>query len=550
MKLLELLSWGDNRLMLRLAVAGTLSGIGSAALLGIVNSAAEEISNNGLDRVNWLLAGIFILISVIYFLAEVFLLSNIARQIEAGIDKVRKKLFGLIADADYAELETFGQARLYDSITQSTQVISQNSHLLGMTFRSLLLLVAVMIYVFWLSALAFFLIVAVVGAGIVIYLRMGRTLSEWFGKLHRIEGILFGKIADLFFGIKEVRMWSRRSDTLYASFFQTSEDKLEIGKTTHRLISRQMIMGISAFYILLAVIVFVVPVYTASFGTDISKIVTAVLFMIGPISIIVQSMTVLGMAEQSAQRMMALSEDLSAIREPIAEDGGRSLPSDFDRITFDQVTFTYPNRDPRHGFVLGPLDLSIERGELLFVTGGNGAGKSTLIKLLTGLYRPVSGAIKIDDLQLGPQSIAPYRNLIATVFSDFHLFAELYGTDGIDPDEATYWLERFEMAHATGIQNGRYTTIDLSAGQRKRLGLITAILEHRPIIVLDEWAADQDPQFRKKFYHEILPELKRRGTTVIAVTHDDHYFDIPDRRLHLETGKLAELESNDARGRL
>lgn len=550
MKLLELLSWGDNRFMLRLAIAGTLSGIGSAALLGIVNSAAEEISNNGLDRVNWLLAGIFILISIVYFLAEVYLLSNIARQIEDGIDKVRKRLFGQIAAADYAQLETFGQARLYDSITQSTQVISQNSHLIGMTFRSLLLLVAVMAYVFWLSALAFFLIVVVIGAGIVIYLRMGRTLSDWFGELHRIEGVLFGKIADLFFGIKEVRMWSRRSDTLYASFARTSEDKMEIGQNAHRLISRQMIMGISAFYVLLAVIVFVVPVYTASLGTDISKIVTAVLFMIGPISIIVQSMTVLGMAEQSAQRMAALSKDLSAISEPIAEEGASALPSEFNRITFDQVTFTYPNRDPRHGFVLGPLDLSIERGELLFVTGGNGAGKSTLVKLLTGLYRPVSGAIRIDQLQLGPQSIAPYRNLIATVFSDSHLFADLHGTDGIDPEEAAYWLERFEMAHATGIQDGRYTTIDLSAGQRKRLGLITAILEHRPIIVLDEWAADQDPQFRKKFYREILPELKRRGTTIIAVTHDDHYFDVPDRRLHLETGELVELESDDVRGRL
>ena len=178
MKLLELLSWGDNRLMARLAFAGALSGAGSAVLLGLVNTAAEGIADNGVDQVDWLLAGGFIALAVVYFLAEVFLLANISTQIEQGIDKVRRKLLGQIAHADFARLETFGQARLFDSITQSTQVISQNSHMIGMSFRSLLLVVAVMIYVFWLSTLAFFLIVMVIGAGIVIYLQMGKQLGK------------------------------------------------------------------------------------------------------------------------------------------------------------------------------------------------------------------------------------------------------------------------------------------------------------------------------------------------------------------------------------
>ena len=271
--------------------------------------------------------------------------------------------------------------------------------------------------------------------------------------------------------------------------------------------------------------------------------------MIGPISIIVQSMSVLGMAERSAVRMMQLSQDLEDIREPIAEDG-MPLSDPFDHVSFENVVFNYPNRDPRHGFELGPIDLSVKRGELLFITGGNGAGKSTLIKLLTGLYRPVSGKVSINNIQLGPQSMSAYRNLIATVFSDSHLFEELFGTADITTEDAQYWIERFELAHVTGIRDGRFITIALSAGQRKRLALITAILEDRPIIVLDEWAADQDPYFRKKFYREILPELKQRGTTIIAVTHDDHYFDIADRRLHLDTGKLTELDLNDPRGRI
>ncbi|MBV17004.1 MAG: peptide ABC transporter [Thalassospira sp.] len=549
MKLLELLSWGDNNLVIRLGVAGALSGVGSAALLGIVNTAAEEIADNGIDEVNWALAATFIVLAVVYFLAEVFLISTIARQIENGIDRVRKKLLSQIAVADFAQIEIFGQSRLFDSITQSTQNISQNSHMIGMAFRSLLLLIAVMAYVFWLSMLAFFIIVVVVGVGILIYLRMGKTLSMWFGKLHQVETILFDRVSDLFAGIKEVRMWSKRSDAFKVAFDNASDNKAEIGKKAQTMISRQMIMGISAFYILLAIIVFIVPVYSDSFDADVAKISTAVLFMIGPISIIVQSMSVLGMAERSAVRMMQLSQDLEDIREPIAEDG-MPLSDPFDHVSFENVIFTYPNRDPRHGFELGPIDLSVKRGELLFITGGNGAGKSTLIKLLTGLYRPVSGKVSINNTQLGPQSMSAYRNLIATVFSDSHLFEELFGTADITTEDAQYWIERFELAHVTGIRDGRFITIALSAGQRKRLALITAILEDRPIIVLDEWAADQDPYFRKKFYREILPELKQRGTTIIAVTHDDHYFDVADRRLHLDTGKLTELDLNDPRGRI
>lgn len=548
MKLLELLSWGDNKLTLRLGVAGVLSGVGSAALLGLVNTAAEKISNDGLDEVDWLLASAFGLIAVIYFFAEIFLLRHISRQVETGIDRARKKLLAQIAVADYARLESFGQARLFESITQSSQQISQNSPLLGMCFRSVLLLIAVMAYVFWVSSLAFFLVIAVIGIGSVVYLRMGKELGGWFVKLQQAEMAMFGYIADLFRGIKEVRMWSKRSNALYAAFVPASEEKVACGEVVHKQISRQMIFGLSAFYILLAVIVFVVPAYSNSLGTDLAKVSTAVLFMTGPITVVVQSVSILSMLEQAASKMLSLSDELEAMREPIDDTSAANLPESFDEIVFEGVTFTYPNRDPEHGFVLGPLDLKINAGEILFVTGGNGAGKSTMVKLLTGLYRPDDGKIRIDEITLGNRSIAPYRNLIATVFSDFHLFSELFGVTDVDPDEAEYWLTRFEIGHVTGIRDGKFLNVDLSSGQRKRLGLIAAILEKRPIIVLDEWAADQDPYFRKKFYRDILPELKSRGTTIIAVTHDDHFFDVADRRLHLETGKLADADLAKAVG--
>ena len=558
MKLLDLLSSGDNRLLTRLTVAGGMAGGGSALLLVIVNAAAEQIEENAVDEVNWFLAGAFIAMSAVYFLSEIYLVSHIGAQIESGIHRVRARLLDGLVNADFARIERFGRTRLYESITQSSQIISQNSQLLAHAFRSLLLIVAVMLYVLWLSPLAFFLIVIVIGAGTMIYLRMGRELSACYHRLAGVENSLFERVADLFYGIKEVRMSSTRSDALNAAFVETSERKEETAVQALDLTFRQQVMGMTAFYILLAVIVFVVPVYSPGFSGTVMKVSTAVLFMIGPISAVVQSWTVLGAAEHAASRMIALDADLAAMAEPLAEGSDAVVARDFARIGFHNATFRYAHRDQNHGFQLGPVTLDIARGELIFITGGNGSGKSTLIKLLTALYYPTDGHIEIDGIRLGPQSIGSYRNLISTVFSDFHLFSRLYGQGGIDREEAAFWLHLFELDHITGIhipdiedtfedgavvpvEQPRFVRQDLSQGQRKRLALISAILEHRPILVLDEWAADQDPHFRKKFYREILPELRKRGLTVVAVTHDDHYFDAADRCMHLEEGQLRDV---------
>jgi len=560
MKLLDLLSSGDNRLLTRLTLAGGLAGGGSAVLLAIVNAAAEQIEQTEIDKVNWFLAGAFIAVSIVYFFSEIYLVAHIGARIENGIHRVRARLLTGLANADFARIERFGRTRLYESITQSSQVISQNSQLLAHAFRSLLLVLAVMLYVLWLSPLAFFLIVIVIGFGTMIYLRMGRELSTCYHRLAAAENSLFERVADLFYGIKEVRMSSARSDALNTAFAATSAHKEETAVQAHDLTFRQQVMGMMAFYILLAVIVFVVPVYSPGFSGTVMKVSTAVLFMIGPISAVVQSWTVLGAAENAASRMISLDADLAAMAEPVAEDDGAMVARDFTRIGFHNAIFRYAHRDQNHGFQLGPVTLEIARGELIFITGGNGSGKSTLIKLLTALYYPTDGHIEIDDIRLGPQSIGSYRHLISTVFSDFHLFSHLYGLGEIDRTEAAFWLRMFELDHITGINipdekdpaeadsantlsvgHARFVRQDLSQGQRKRLALIAAILEHRPILVLDEWAADQDPHFRRKFYREILPELCKRGLTVVAVTHDDHYFDAADRCLHLEAGQLHDV---------
>jgi putative pyoverdin transport system ATP-binding/permease protein len=237
--------------------------------------------------------------------------------------------------------------------------------------------------------------------------------------------------------------------------------------------------------------------------------------------------------------MLGLETELADLAEPGSDGPALPIPTDFSEIQMLGVEFTFPASAGEQAFSVGPFDLVIRRGETVFITGGNGSGKSTFLKLLCSLYHPLRGRIMVDGVEIEPARLAAYRSLIATVFADFHLFPRLY--DLTKENEAHNLLGWMELGRMTTLDGDRFSRRDLSAGQRKRLALVAAVLEQKPILILDEWAADQDPQFRFKFYREILPELKRRGLTIIAVTHDDHHFDVAERRLHMEEVRLTEL---------
>jgi putative ATP-binding cassette transporter len=206
------------------------------------------------------------------------------------------------------------------------------------------------------------------------------------------------------------------------------------------------------------------------------------------------------------------------------------------------VEYEYPSDNGGEPFRIGPISLTVSAGEVVFIVGGNGSGKSTFLKVLTGLYTPRAGSLRVDGVAVVPENVAAYRELLSAIFSDFHLFAKLYGLLGADAAAVRGLLAQMRLDDKTSFQGGRFTNRKLSTGQRKRLAMIVAMLEDRPLCVFDEWAADQDPVFRKYFYEELLPLLQRRGKTIIAVSHDDRYFDCADRVVTMEEGKIRSLE--------
>jgi putative ATP-binding cassette transporter len=453
------------------------------------------------------------------------------------------QLINRVRHAGLWQLENFGQSRLFGSITQSCKIISSNSQYIAQAMRSVILIVTILLYILAISAIAFVFLTALLLAASAVYYRFGRSLEASQEDLAEHEARLFECVSDLFNGFKEQRLCSVRSRALGDAFSVQSAETMSARSEVHLRSWQQFVFGETTFNLMLGLVVFIVPIYSPAIGTDLVRIAAAVLFMMTPVFGLMQSLAVLRAAEAAAGRMMTLEGELAALEERGSTGEAEALSAQFAELRMEGIEFAFPASEGERAFALGPLDVCVRRGEVIFVTGGNGAGKSTFIKLLTSLYQPGRGQLKIDATPVSSTRLEAYRALIAPVFSDFHLFDRINGAGKVDTLAAEELLLWTEMTHAAGIEGNRFTRTDLSTGQRKRLALVAALLESKPILILDEWAADQDSHFRMKFYREVLPELRRRGLTIIAVTHDDRYFDAADRILHIEEGRLSERRS-------
>jgi putative ATP-binding cassette transporter len=266
----------------------------------------------------------------------------------------------------------------------------------------------------------------------------------------------------------------------------------------------------------------------------------ALLYMMAPLQMIMNSVPGLTRARIALQNIWDLGIDLSSSASPEASAGALPLTSRSVRLQLCNVAYSHRGADSLDEFTVGPVDLTVAPGELLFITGGNGSGKTTLAKLIVGLYTPDQGELWYDDERVTDENRDSYRQFFSAVFSDFFLFESLLGLEPAQLDDrAREYIRRLRLQEKVRVQDGVFSTTALSQGQRKRLALLTCCLEDRPVLFFDEWAADQDPSFKEFFYFTILPGLKAQGKTVIVISHDDRYYGVADRIVHLESGRLT-----------
>jgi putative ATP-binding cassette transporter len=516
-----------------------LSGIANAMILAIINTAAEMVSNNNLQAQYFLL---YFIVFVLYVYTQRFALSQTVVAIEKFIRKVRVRIADKIRSAELHFIENSERGDMYTRLTQDSNIISQSGLLLITAAQSGMVLVFSFLYLAWLSPLSFLMTIVFISSSVFIYLFYEKNISKQLHIATQKEAKFFEYFSHLLDGFKELKMNRQKSDDLFDHIDTLSQEteklKVNVGlqQVTTLMFSRM------SFYLLLAILVFIVPSFHESHTDEIYKISTTILFIIGPIGMLVSSLPTLSQSNVALENLNELETQLDEViievysqQQPIVSDG-------FKEIQLDKATFSYQDRHGKPLFSIGPINLSIEKGEMVFIVGGNGSGKSTLLKLLTGLYYPTAGSLDLNRDHIDRNQYASYRELFAIIFTDFHLFDKLYGLSEIDDKEVKGLLRLMQLEKKTKYRQGEFTQLDLSTGQKKRLAFVAAILENKPIYIFDELAADQDPQFRKYFYEAILPDLKQQGKTIIAVTHDDKYFHIADRVLKMEYGQLVDYD--------
>ncbi len=540
MKLLQLIRRESSLSFGWLVVISTISANANALLLIIVNVALEDEAATGQTATfRWLF--LFVVFLAIFALTRRHLLIVLSKELEQVLHNVRIRVADKIRRADLLSLEGLERAGIYASVQRETLQISSIGKPLVQVVQAMLLLVLTLLYILYLSPYAFLFTASTIVASSLFYLTRKRRLSGVMRDVLRKEDKVFETLSHVLDGIKEVQLNAARSDDLISHARSRSEAARDRRIDVDAEFTALATFSQVAIFGGLALLVFVLPQHLAGLREEVMPVAMAYIFLIAPVFGTLGLIPDLYQAEVAVQSIQEVEAKLDEAIRPVPPKVAER--TSFQQIVLDGLTFQFDDPRSDHPFSLGPVNLTLAAGEVLFLTGGNGSGKSTLLKLLTGLYRPDSGAIYLDGVRVEGPQVHTYQSLFTTVFSTFHLFDRLYGLPEPDPGQVELLFGNLGLTGKTDIVDGAFTTLNLSTGQRKRLALAVSQLEDRPIFILDEWAAEQDPEFRRKFYAEILPQLKAAGKTVIAVTHDDRYFSTADRVFRMEEGRLTPLSA-------
>ncbi|MBF2027742.1 MAG: cyclic peptide export ABC transporter [Oscillatoriales cyanobacterium C42_A2020_001] len=513
---------------------GFLSGGSSAALIALISRSISQGTDISLDRI----AIAFVC------LAFVALTSSIASQImlirlaQQSIFQLRLSLSRQILATELSHLEKLGAPLLLATLTDDVQAVSDAVRLVPFLCIDMAIVAGCLSYIIWLSWQVFFLVVllTIVALGSCRWLL--KTGQKWLAKARNEQDSLFKHFRTVTDGIKELKLHYRRRQAFLSEDLQQSAAAYRRYNTRGlTLFAMTSSWGKLIFFFAIGFVLFALPKLMTLNPQTLSGYVLTFTYLMLPMDNLVNSLPVLGRAGVALKKIDSLGISLANRAEAIATPD--PIRQQWKQLQLRRVTHIYQTDQDDRGFEVGPIDLTLHPGELVFIVGGNGSGKSTLAKLILGLYIPASGEIMLDGKPIDDQNREWYRQHFAVVFADFFLFDRLLGLDRDDLDaEAAASLKRLRLDHKVTINQGKLSTTSLSQGQRKRLALLTAFLEQRPIFLFDEWAADQDPVFKDVFYTELLPQLRSQGKTILCISHDDHYFHLADRIIKLDYGQV------------
>lgn len=537
--------------------AGLLGGLTGAGLIAVINMALDS-KQDTLTPLGSIFAGLCALL-LLARMTSAFLLMRLGQDV---IFDLRLKLSRQILRTSFPRMQAVGPARILACLTQDVATLAEAFRWLPMLCVNAAIVTGCLLYLGWLSGVLLVLVLFVIVVGVGSFRLIQSRALHGLRMVRESDDALYEHFRSLTQGMKELKLHEPRRDAFLTECLEAAAK----GYRQHYLKGTSFYIlagnwGNSLFYLLIGAVLFLLPNVpevaaglAKTVGLEISRLPVwlemkpvivrgyclTILYMMSPLAALMEGLPVLARGNIALKKIEALGWDS---REPESEKPESSLPFfQSADLKLTGVTHSYRREGEDRPFILGPLDLTLHPGEVAFLTGGNGSGKTTLALLLSGLYVPEQGEIRLGEQCITDANREGYRQQFSAVFSDFYLFDSLLGFHGKELDaEARAYLARLQLDHKVRIENGEFSTLDLSQGQRKRLALLVAYLEDRPFYLFDEWAADQDPVFKKIFYTEILPALKAKGKTVVVISHDDNYFHLADRCLKIEDGTLSEI---------
>ncbi|MBW4503787.1 MAG: cyclic peptide export ABC transporter [Scytonema hyalinum WJT4-NPBG1] len=542
MNLISFLLRSSWRMVAIAIVTGFLSGGSSASLIALISTAATRSTSQRLTYLAWGFVALALVALITSIISQVMLI----RLSQHAVFQLRMRLSRQILSSELSHLEQMGNPKLLATLTEDVQTVANAVHQLPYLCIDIAIVAGCLLYITWLS---WFVLVMVVGLAVVAIGSSQWLLKrgERFLALARDDqDVLFKHFRTITEGVKELKLHYRRRQIFLSKNLQS----------TAAAFSRHNIQGLILFtsttswgrllfFFAMGFVLFALPNLLTITPETLSGYILTFAYLMMPMNNILENLPLISKANIALQKIESLGLSLANQAEQLTVPP--ESKSSWQYLQLVNVTHTYRTDQEDSSFILGPVDLRFYPQQLVFIVGGNGSGKSTLAKLITGLYIPEVGEILFDGELISEQNREWYRQHFTVVFSDFYLFDELLGLDNVNLDtQAQEYLRLLQLDHKVKIKNGKLSTTNLSQGQRKRLTLLTAYLEDRPICLFDEWAADQDPVFKEIFYTKLLPELRDRGKTVLVISHDDRYFHVADRVIKLDYGKVEfDKKSND-----
>jgi cyclic peptide transporter len=517
---------------------GLVRSVTSIGILMLINMAltGRSIGLFGESNINYLA---YIILIAVSFICSALFQNYMVKFNNDLMFNLEISLIQKVRHAAYSSFEKMGYQRIYAALGDARQ-LGRLPEVFITLVNSVITIICSMAYLFWVSPAGGFTVVVLMCILLGFYMYRDRRIARDMNKIRDLQDNYYDYLRELLVGFKQIRISGFRNKVLFNKFILLNRERSrDLSVRTSRSYLINELTGTYSWYILLGVIIFALPALIKIDMLQIAAFITSVLFMMAPISQLVMFFPVFNTFKISIERIEKINKQLE-------EDARNTHVTEFsitqfNSIRFENLFYQY-QEDDQNTFSVELAEFTIRKGEVIFIVGGNGSGKTTFINLLVGLYKPLSGKVFIDEKEVTWQEFHAFSNSMAVVFTDHHMFFDNYDEHDLSDqnEQVKYMRKLVNLDNILKLDaDGNKADVRLSKGQQKRLALMLALMENKPILVLDEWAAEQDPKNRKYFYTELLSILKDMGKTVVAISHDEDFYHIADRVVRFDFGKIV-----------